>query len=242
MTKRGQARLHDRPADGAAVAWPSGAPQSGHPVGPILVLASASPRRLDLLAQIGIVPALIDAADIDETPLKRELPPQHAARLAEAKALRVAARHPGAFVLAADTVVAVGRRILPKAEDEAAARACLALLSGRRHRVLGGVVLIDPAGRVRRRLVRSDVAMKRLSDAEIAAYLAAGDWRGKAGGYAIQGRAAVFVRAIHGSYSNIVGLPLHETAALLDGAGYAQASRSAASGASRGAALGEGSA
>jgi septum formation protein len=193
-----------------------------------LVLASASPRRLDLLAQIGIVPDIVDAADIDESPRKRELPPQHAARLAEAKAMRVATRHAGAFVLAADTVVAVGRRILPKAETEADARACLALLSGRRHRVLGGVVLIDPAGRVRRRLVRSDVAMKRLSDVEIAAYLASGEWHGKAGGYAIQGCAAAFVRAIHGSYSNIVGLPLFETASLLDGAGFRQASRTAA--------------
>jgi septum formation protein len=185
-----------------------------------LVLASASPRRLDLLAQIGIVPDMVDAADLDETPLKAELPPQHAARLAAAKAAHVAARHPGAFVLAADTVVAVGRRILPKAEDAAGARACLALLSGRRHRVFGGVVLIDPTGRVRRRLVRSDVVVKRLEHAEIADYVAGGEWRGKAGGYAIQGAAAMFVRAVHGSYSNIVGLPLFETVALLRGAGF----------------------
>jgi len=185
-----------------------------------LVLASASPRRLDLLAQIGIVPDAVDAAELDETPLKAELPPRHAARLAAAKAARVAARHPGAFVLAADTVVAVGRRILPKAEDAAAARACLSLLSGRRHRVLGGVVLIDPAGHARHRLVHSDVVMKRLEEAEIADYLAGGEWRGKAGGYAIQGAAAMFVRAIHGSYSNIVGLPLFETVALLRGAGF----------------------
>jgi septum formation protein len=184
------------------------------------VLASASPRRLDLLAQIGIVPDAVDAAELDEAPLKAELPPLHAARLAAAKAARVVARHPGAFVLAADTVVAVGRRILPKAEDAAAARACLRLLSGRRHRVFGGVVLIDPAGRVRRRLVRSDVVMKRLEAAEIADYLAGGEWHGKAGGYAIQGAAAMFVRAIHGSYSNIVGLPLFETVALLRGASF----------------------
>jgi len=184
------------------------------------VLASASPRRLDLLAQIGIVPDAVDAAELDETPLKAELPPRHAARLAAAKAARVAARHPGAFVLAADTVVAVGRRILPKAEDAATARACLSLLSGRRHRVLGGVVLIDPAGHARHRLVHSDVVMKRLEEAEIADYLAGGEWRGKAGGYAIQGAAAMFVRAIHGSYSNIVGLPLFETVALLRGAGF----------------------
>ena len=184
------------------------------------MLASASPRRLDLLAQIGIVPDAVDAAELDETPLKAELPPRHAARLAAAKAARVAARHPGAFVLAADTVVAVGRRILPKAEDAATARACLSLLSGRRHRVLGGVVLIDPAGHARHRLVHSDVVMKRLEEAEIADYLAGGEWRGKAGGYAIQGAAAMFVRAIHGSYSNIVGLPLFETVALLRGAGF----------------------
>jgi len=185
-----------------------------------LVLASASPRRLDLLAQIGIVPDAVDAAYLDEAPIKAELPPLHAARLAAAKATRVAARHPGAFVLAADTVVAVGRRILPKAEDAAAARSCLSLLSGRRHRVFGGVVLIDPAGRLRRRLVRSDVVMKRLEAAEIADYLAGGEWHGKAGGYAIQGAASMFVRAIHGSYSNIVGLPLFETVALLRGAGF----------------------
>jgi nucleoside triphosphate pyrophosphatase len=201
-------------AQTAAVSLPSSLPVQR------LVLASASPRRLDLLAQIGIVPDLVDAADIDESPLKAELPPPHAARLAAAKALCVAARHPGAFVLAADTVVGVGRRILPKAEDAASARACLALLSGRRHRVFGGVVLIDPAGHVRRRLVRSDVVMKRLESAELADYVAGGEWRGKAGGYAIQGAAAMFVRAIHGSYSNIVGLPLFETVALLRGAGF----------------------
>jgi septum formation protein len=196
------------------------APTATHDPAQRLVLASASPRRLDLLAQIGIVPDAVDAAELDESPLKAELPPQHAARLAAAKAARVAARHPGAFVLAADTVVAVGRRILPKPEDAAAARACLDLLSGRRHRVFGGVVLIDPAGRARRRLVRTDVAIKRLEAAEIADYLAGGEWHGKAGGYAVQGSAAMFVRAIHGSYSNIVGLPLFETVALLRGAGF----------------------
>ena len=185
-----------------------------------LVLASASPRRLDLLRQIGIVPDRVDPAAIDERPRPRELPLAHARRLAEAKAECVAARHPDALVLAADTVVACGRRILPKAEDEATARACLALLSGRRHRVFGGVVLIDPTGRARRRLVRSDVQVKPLSAEEVAAYIASGEWHGKAGGYAIQGRAAMLVRAVHGSYSNIVGLPLFETAALLRGAGF----------------------
>ncbi len=218
MAKRAEARRDDRASRDAG--WEAAAPTARHAPAQRFVLASASPRRLDLLAQIGITPDIIDAADIDETPATRELPAEHAGRLAAAKAARVAARHPGAFVLAADTVVAAGRRILPKAEDEATAGRCLALLSGRRHRVFGGVVLIDPAGRARRRLVRSDVVMKRLSAREIADYLAGEEWRGKAGGYAIQGRAATFVRAIHGSYSNVVGLPLFETAALLDGAGF----------------------
>ncbi len=190
-----------------------------------LVLASASPRRLDLLRQIGVAPDWVDPADLDESPLPRELPDHHAARLAAAKADAVAARHPGAFVLAADTVVACGRRILPKAETESQARACLERLSGRRHRVFGGVVLIAPdgeggAGRRIERLVRTDVTFKRLSHEELAAYLASGEWRGKAGGYAIQGRAAAFVRWLGGSYSNVVGLPLHEVATMLSGAGF----------------------
>jgi len=185
-----------------------------------LVLASASPRRLDLLAQIGIVPAEILPADIDETPTAAELPRAHAARLAAAKARAVAARRPGAFVLAADTVVACGRRILPKAEDEATARRCLDLLGGRRHRVYGGLALIDPAGRLRERVVVTAVTFKRLDTRETAAWFARGEWRGKAGGYAIQGLAAAFVSNINGSYSNVVGLPLHETAMLLHGAGY----------------------
>ncbi|GAB4174779.1 MAG: Maf family nucleotide pyrophosphatase [Thalassobaculales bacterium] len=184
-----------------------------------LVLASASPRRRDLLRQIAVEPDLVDPADIDETPLPGELPPQHAARLAAAKAAAVAARHPDAFVLAADTVVACGRRILPKAEDEATARRCLALLSGRRHRVLGGVVLLAPDGRRAARLVVTAVAMKRLTAAETDAYIAAGEWRGKAGGYAIQGRAALFVRQVSGSYSNVVGLPLFEVGQMLRGLG-----------------------
>jgi septum formation protein len=185
-----------------------------------LILASASPRRLDLLAQIGIRPDAVDPADIDETVRPRELPGPHALRLAREKALAVAARHPDAFVLGADTVVACGRRVLPKAEDEATARRCLELLSGRRHRVYGGVALVAPNGRLTQRLVETVVAFKRLAPEEIAAYLASGEWRGKAGGYAIQGRAARFVRWLSGSYSNVVGLPLFETAALLEGSGF----------------------
>jgi len=186
----------------------------------LLVLASASPRRLDLLRQIGIEPDEVDAADIDETPLREELPPAHVTRLARAKAEAVRPRHPGAFVLAADTAVACGRRILAKAEDEVTARACLALLSGRRHRVYGGVALATPDGDVAVRRVVSHVAFKRLSEEEISAYLAGGEWHGKAGGYAVQGRAAAFVSWLSGSYSNVVGLPLFETAQLLAGRGY----------------------
>jgi len=187
---------------------------------PRLVLASASPRRLDLLRQIGIVPVAVDAADIDESPRGRELPATHARRLALAKALTVKARHPGQFVLAADTVVACGRRILPKATDVQVARECLTLLSGRRHRVLGAVTLIGPDGRQAHRLVTTAVTFKRLSAEEMESYLASGEWEGKAGGYAIQGRAAQFVPQIVGSYSNVVGLPLYDTAAMLRGLGF----------------------
>ncbi len=185
-----------------------------------LILASASPRRRELLAQIGITPAAIDPAAIDESPLKGELPRTHASRIAEAKANTVAARHGGAFVLAADTVVAAGRRILPKAEDEATARRCLALLSGRRHRVHGGVVVMAPDGRAACRVVETVVTMKRLHRDEVDAYIASGEWHGKAGGYAIQGRAAVFVARVNGSYSNVVGLPLYETHKMLAGLGW----------------------
>ena len=185
-----------------------------------LVLASASPRRLDLLRQIGIVPDAVDPADIDETPRKGELPPGHADRLARAKAEVVRPRHGSAFILAADTVVACGRRILPKPEEAATARACLRLLSGRRHRVYGAIALIAPDGRLSARRVMSQVAFKRLSEQEIDLYLATGEWQGKAGGYAIQGRAAALISWVSGSYSNVVGLPLYETAQLLVGRGY----------------------
>ena len=185
-----------------------------------LILASASPRRLDLLRQAGIEPHLIVPADIDETPLKAETPDKHALRLAVAKAQAVAALHPGAMILAADTVVGCGRRILPKAEDQATARYCLELISGRRHRVLGGIALIGPDGRMATRLVESAVIFKRLSAAEMAFYLASDEWRGKAGGYAIQGRAAAYIRFISGSYSNVVGLSLYDTHQLLTGFGW----------------------
>lgn len=183
-----------------------------------LVLASASPRRLDLLARIGIVPDLVDPADIDETPHRAELPRPHVTRLAAAKAAVVALRHADAVVLAADTVVAVGRRILPKTEDEAAARACLAILSGRRHHVLTAVTVIA-SGTARHRLSDTIVTFKPLTAAEIDAYIASGEWAAKAGGYAIQGRAEAFVRFLSGSHSGVVGLPLFETRNLLQSAG-----------------------
>jgi septum formation protein len=186
-----------------------------------LILASASPRRLDLLARIGVVPDAVLPADVDESVPKGELPRVHAQRLAREKAQAVAANEPDALVLAADTVVAVGRRILPKVEDEATLRACMRLLSGRRHRVLTGVALAIPGAGVRERLVETMIAMKRLSDEEIAYYASHGEWRGKAGGYALQGYGEVYVRHIAGSFSNVVGLPLAETRMLLKSAGYA---------------------
>jgi septum formation protein len=194
------------------------------PTRPPLVLASSSPRRLELLARLGIVPDRVLPADIDETPRRDELPRTLALRLAESKAAAAtAALAPSdpSLVLAADTVVGVGRRILPKAETEAEARRCLALLSGRRHRVLTGVALRTPAdGRLRTRVVESAVAFQRLTDQQIDAYIASGEWHGKAGGYAIQGRAEAMVRFLSGSWSNIVGLPLFETAQLLRGVGW----------------------
>jgi septum formation protein len=175
------------------------------------------------LAQIGWPPDAVDPAHIDETPGADETAARHAERLAIEKARLVASRHPGSFVLGADTVVACGRRILPKPEDAATARRCLTLLSGRRHRVHGGVALVAPDGRQSVRRVQTAVAFKRLSAEELDWYLATGEWRGKAGGYAIQGLAARFIREIVGSYSNVVGLPLFETAQLLTGSGFRRA-------------------
>jgi septum formation protein len=184
-----------------------------------LVLASASPRRIELLALIGITPDRIDPADIDETPLKDETPSRLAVRLARTKAQAVAARAPDAVVLAADTVVAVGRRLLEKPADAAEAEKFLRLLSGRNHRVFTGVA-VAAGETVRHRVVDTRVAIKRLSDAEIADYVAGGDWQGKAGGYGIQGPAAAFVLKIIGSHPAVMGLPLPETVNLLAGAGW----------------------
>ncbi len=184
----------------------------------VLVLASASPRRRELLARLGIEPARVVHANIDETPVKAELPRLYASRMAREKAL--AAADATAHVLAGDTVVAVGRRFHPKAEDEATARACLELMSGRRHRVFSAVALLAPDGSLRERLSETQVRFKPLSEAEIRAYIAGGEWRGKAGGYAIQGSAEGLIAWISGSHSGVVGLPLFETRALLKSAGF----------------------
>ena len=186
------------------------------------MLASASPRRRELLAQIGLSPTIM-VADIDETPQKREKPQPYALRMASEKVLKVRdqnAETVNHFVLAGDTVVACGQRILPKTEDEASARACLALLSGRRHRVYGGIALISPNGNLRTRLVTSTVRFRMLGQNDIDSYIATGEWHGKAGGYAIQGIAALFVQQISGSYSNIVGFSLFDVAAMLGGQGF----------------------
>jgi septum formation protein len=185
-----------------------------------LILASASPRRLELLRQIGVEPAAVAPADIDETPQPRELPAPYAARLAREKGAVVAPRFPGDVILSADTVVAVGRRILGKPSDIAEEKKFLSLLSGRRHRVIGGVAVIDGQGKLHARTVISTVRFRRLTADDIENYAEGGEWQGKAGGYAIQGRAAPFISFISGSYSNIVGLPLYETAALLASAGF----------------------
>ncbi|WP_374576137.1 nucleoside triphosphate pyrophosphatase [Phenylobacterium sp.] len=187
---------------------------------PRLVLASASPRRLGLLRQIGLTPDLVSAAEIDETPLPQETPRRLAVRLAQEKAAKVAPGQPDAWVIAADTVVAVGRRVLPKAESGEEVADCLALLSGRAHRVLTAVAVKGPEGPLASRLVESRLHFKRLSRSEIGAYVGGGEGLGKAGGYAIQGHAGAFVINLHGSYSGVVGLPLYETLNLLVGLGY----------------------
>ena len=193
---------------------------------PNLVLASGSPRRLNLINQVGITPDSLRPSDIDETPKRGELPRSLAIRLAKEKANTALAavqrdqELAGAYILAADTVVAVGRRILPKAELLDDAHQCLRLLSGRNHHVYTGVCLVTPKGVFRQRLIETRVRLKRLSNDDIEAYLAAGEWQGKAGGYAVQGLASAFIVKISGSYSNIVGLPLYETVSMLAGEGY----------------------
>jgi septum formation protein len=191
-----------------------------------LVLASASPRRIELLQQAGLEPDRLLPADVDETPLRAEHPRSLAKRLSKAKAekalesLKTEPDFTGAFILAADTVVAVGRRILPKAELIDEASNCLKLLSGRSHRVYSGVCLITPDGKLRQRLVETRVRFKRLAREELESYLASGEWRGKAGGYAVQGLAGTFVVKLVGSYTNVVGLPLYETVGLLTAEGF----------------------
>jgi len=185
-----------------------------------LILASASPRRRQLLAQIGVVPDVIVPADINEYPIDGELPRQRAGRLAAEKVVTVAANQTDAFILAADTVVGVGRRILPKAEVAQQARDCLKLMSGRAHRVFTGVALMSPDGQLRQRVVETRIKFKRLSNPELADYIASREWYGKAGGYGIQGYAESFIMHVSGSYSNVVGLPLFETRNLMIGSGY----------------------
>ena len=191
-----------------------------------LVLASGSPRRIELLQQAGIEPTRLFPADIDETPLRAEHPRSLAKRLSRGKAekafegLKTDPEAAGSFILAADTVVAVGRRILPKAELIDEASNCLRLLSGRSHRVYSGICLVTPAGKVRQKLVETRVRFKRLSREDLESYLASGEWRGKAGGYAIQGLAGTFIVKLVGSYTNVVGLPLYETVGLLTGEGF----------------------
>ncbi|WP_034388188.1 Maf family protein [Hellea balneolensis] len=187
---------------------------------PVLILASQSPRRLSLLSQIGIIPDYVSPADINEDPIEGEVPREHALRLSQEKAAKVAGSNPDKIILAADTVVGVGRRILPKAETIDEARYCLDLLSGRGHRVFTGVAVIKADGDMLSRVVETRLTMKRLSKPELEDYLASGEWQGKAGGYGIQGSAEGYISKLIGSYSNVVGLPLFETRNLLQGAGY----------------------
>lgn len=189
-------------------------------VSPKFILASQSPRRLSLLAQIGITPDDVSPADINEDPIKGEVPRGHALRLAQEKAAKVAGENSDTIILAADTVVGVGRRILPKAENLDQAKYCLNLLSGRGHRVFTGVAVVKPNGDMISRVVETRLTMKRLSAQELQSYLDSGEWNGKAGGYGIQGIAEGYISKLIGSYSNVVGLPLFETRNLLQGAGY----------------------
>ena len=189
-------------------------------VRPQLILASASPRRLDLLRQVGVEPSQVVPADIDESPLKDETPRQLAVRLAVAKARAAGAAAPGAFIIGADTVVALGRRIFGKPKDEADARRMLGLLSGRSHRVLTAVAVLSPGGQLASRLSETRLRWKRLTSDDVARLIQSGEWRGVAGGYRIQGMAAALSMDLHGSYSGVVGLPLYETLALLEGLGY----------------------
>jgi septum formation protein len=184
-----------------------------------LILASASPRRVELLARIAIVPDAIIPADLDETPFPKETPRAHVIRLARAKAAAIAAGHPGALVLAADTVVAMGRRLLPKAETRAQAEHCLQMLSGANHRVTTAVA-VQCGARTAYRAVETRLSFKRLSDLEIADYLESGEWEGKAGGYGIQGRAGAFCTHLVGSFEGVMGLPLYETKCLIEGMGW----------------------
>ena len=188
--------------------------------GPPLVLASASPRRLELLRQVGLEPDRVAPAELDETPLDNETPRRLALRLAVAKAAAATKAHPDAFVIGADTVVALGRRVFGKPEDEAEARRMLERLSGRTHRVYTGVAVVAPNGRRGARLSESRIRFKRIDRPELDRLLACGEWRGAAGGYRIQGRAAALAMSLQGSYSGVVGLPLHETLALLEGLGF----------------------
>ena len=185
-----------------------------------LVLASRSPRRLELLNQVGIIPHSVDPADIDETAKKNESPLKLAPRLAKQKLNKVALTSSGHWIIAGDTVVACGRRVVPKPADEGSARQNLELLSGRKHQVIGAVAVATPAKDIHLRVISTTVSFKRLHSSEIDSYIAGGEWEDKAGGYAIQGTAARFIRSINGSYSNVVGLPLFETCGLLEGLGF----------------------
>ncbi len=185
-----------------------------------LILASASPRRLELLKQVGITPDKVIPADTDETPLKAEVPLKYVERIAVEKAQEIYKTNKGSLILSADTIVAVGRRILQKAETEAEAREYFKLMSGRRHKVITAVTVITPEGKIKTRVATTVVKFKNLSKQDVDRYLATNDWQGKAGAYGIQGPAAAFVTFMSGSYTGVVGLPLYVTVSLLEGVGY----------------------